>query len=291
MNNIDTEARPAAQTGGGLALGALMCLTSMVSIQFGVALSAPALAVHGPMGTAWLRLAFAAAMLLILVRPKFSRYTRQQWLMALTLGATTTVMNICFFAAMQRIPLGLAVAIDFLGPLTVATLGYGLGWRLAFPLLAGAGVLLLSYDGTAWVGNLPGVLFAGGAAVCWGTYILLTKKVGAAFDGLDGLAMSLTAAALVATPLGFVQGVSGLTFEGMAAMIGIAILVPLMPYALEMIALRRMPTSTFGILMSLEPAFGALSGFLILSQSMTLSQMAGTVLVVAASIGATLSGK
>ena len=110
-------------------------------------------------------------------------------------------------------------------------------------------------------------------------------------EGLDGLAMSLAAAALVATPFGVVQGVAGLTLEGMAAMIGIAILVPLMPYALEMIALRRMPTSTFGILMSLEPAFGALSGFLILSQSMTASQMAGTILVVAASIGATLSGR
>ncbi len=150
---------------------------------------------------------------------------------------------------------------------------------------------VLSYDGVGWVGNLPGVLFAGGAAVCWATYILLTKKVGAAFEGLDGLAMSLAAAALVATPFGLVQGLSGLTLEGVAAMVGIAILVPLMPYALEMIALRRMPTSAFGILMSLEPAFGALAGFLILAQPMTASQMTGMVLVVAASIGATASGR
>ncbi len=285
------NAESGAPVRNGLALGALMCLTSMVSIQFGVALSAPAIALHGPMGTAWLRLAFASAMLLVLVRPRFHRYSRRQWTMALALGATTTVMNICLFSAMQRIPLGLAVAIDFLGPLAVATLGYGLGWRLAWPLLAGAGVLFLSYDGVGWVGNLPGVLFAGGAAVCWATYILLTKKVGAAFEGLDGLAMSLAAAALVATPFGLVQGLSGLTLEGVATMVGIAILVPLMPYALEMIALRRMPTSAFGILMSLEPAFGALAGFLILAQPMTASQMAGMALVVAASIGATASGR
>lgn len=274
-----------------MALGALMCLASMSSIQFGSALSQPALALHGPAGTTWLRLVFAAAMLLVLVRPRLRSYSLKQWLMALMLGATTTIMTVCFFSAMQRIPLGLAVAIDFLGPLTVATLGFGFGWRLVFPLAAGAGVLLLSHDGQGWVGNLPGVLFAFGAATGWGTYIILTKKVGAAFDGLEGLAISLTAAALVATPFGFAQGVSGLTLEGLAVMVGLAILVPLLPYVLEMIALRRMPTSTFGILMSLEPAFGALAGFLILSQPMTALQMAGTALVVAASIGATTTGR
>lgn len=283
--------KPVTAPGGGMMLGTVMCLASMASIQFGSALSEPALSLHGAAGTTWMRLVFAALILLVIVRPRLFAYSARQWAMALMLGATTTIMTTCFFSAMQRIPLGLAVAIDFLGPLTVATLGYGFGWRLVWPLAAGLGVLLLSHDGDGWVGNLPGVLFAFGAATGWGTYIILTKKVGAAFKGMEGLAISLTAAALVATPFGMGPGLSGLTPEGLAMMTGLAILVPLLPYALEMTALRQMPTSTFGILMSLEPAFGALAGFLILSQPMTVLQTSGTALVVLASIGATATGE
>ncbi len=280
---------PEKAPSGGIAAGALMCLLSMTSIQFGAALSSSAIDVYGAVGATWLRLGFAALILLAVVRPRIFHYSRRQWLSAVLLGTVTALMTMSFFAAIQRIPLGLLVAIDFLGPLSVAAFGYGIGWRLAWPLVAGIGVLLLARDGQGWVGNLPGVLFALASAVGWATYIILTKKVGAAFKGFEGLAMSLAVAALVATPFGLPASIHALTFEGLGAMLGLAILVPLLPYALEMVALRRMPTSSFGILMSLEPALGALAGFLVLAQPMTLLQMLGTAFVVAASVGATLA--
>lgn len=286
-DNTVVNGGEAAPSSGSVASGALMCLLSMSSIQFGAALSAPAIAAYGPAGASWLRLVFAALILALVVRPPVLRYSREQWTSALVLGTTTALMTISFFASIQRIPLGLAVAIDFLGPLSVATFGYGLTRRLVWPVIAAAGVLFLAYDGEGWVGNLPGVLFAAGAGTGWAIYILLTKKVGAAFKGLEGLSMSLLVAAVVATPFGFMGAVPKLDGFGLIEMAGLAILVPLLPYTLEMIALRRMPTASFGILMSLEPAIGALAGFIILMQPMTLLQMMGTALVVAASAGAT----
>ncbi|WP_132521610.1 EamA family transporter [Rhizobium sp. BK376] len=285
------EAKLQSASSSGMAAGALMCLMSMSSIQFGAALSAPAIATFGPAGASWLRLAFAAVMLAIAIRPPVLRYSGAQWIAALVLGTTTALMTMCFFAAIERIPLGLTVAIDFLGPLSVATLGFGMSWRLAWPALAGVGVLFLAYDGEGWVGSLSGVLFAAGSAVGWAIYILLTKKVGAAFKGLEGLSMSLLVAAVVATPFGFATAVPHLDAYGLLEMAGLALLVPLLPYALEMTALRRMPTASFGILMSLEPAIGALAGFIILAQPMTILQMMGTALVVTASAGATFSAE
>ncbi|WP_438750917.1 EamA family transporter [Pararhizobium sp. O133] len=278
-------------TGTAAALsGGLMCLLSMSSVQFGSAFSAPAIAAYGPSGTTWLRLLWAAALLAIVVRPPILRYTRAQWQTAGVLGASMAGMTLCFFAAIERIPLGLAVAIDFLGPLTVATFAFGLGWRLVWPLIAGAGVLLLAHDGNGWIGDPTGILFAFGAATGWGLYIILMKKAGSAFEGLQGLSMSLIVAAIVATPFGLFD-VQRMTIEGVFTVAWLALLVPLIPYALEMIALRRMSTSSFGILMSLEPALGALAGFIVLSQPMTALQVAGTLLVVAASAGATATGR
>ncbi|MDR6898570.1 inner membrane transporter RhtA [Rhizobium miluonense] len=215
-------------------------------------------------------------------------YSRSQWLGVLALGTVSALMTTSFFSAIARIPLGLAVAIEFLGPLLVATLGFGLSRQLLWPILAAIGVLLLAYDGEEWVGNLPGILFAIGAGAGWACYILLTKKVGNAFEGLEGLSMSLLIAAVVSTPFGYASAVPNLTAFGLLEIAGLALLVPLLPYVLEMVALKRMPTSSFGILMSLEPAIGAVAGFVILSQPMTASQMFGTALVVSASIGATV---
>lgn len=276
---------------GGVAAGGLMCLMSMSSIQFGAALSSSAISTYGPAGASWLRLAFAAIILAVVVRPRVSSYNRDQWTSALVLGTTTALMTMSFFSAIERIPLGLAVAIDFLGPLTVATIGYGFGRRLVWPLVAALGVLALAHDGEGWVGDPLGVLFAFGAGTGWAIYIILTKKIGASFKGLEGLAMSLMVAALVATPFGFAGAVPKLDASGLIEMAGLAILVPLLPYTLELIALRRMPTTSFGILMSLEPAIAAFAGFVILAQPMTLLQMAGTALVVAASAGATFSAR
>lgn len=279
----------AASGGQGTAAGALLCLVSISCAQFGSALTTPLIEVYGVAGASLLRLIVAATMLLLVTRPRVLTYSRAQWLGASLLGVTTAGMTLCFFAAIRHLPLGLAVAIDFLGPLSVAVFGYGIGWRLVWPLVAGAGVLFLSFNGEAWIGNATGVLFAIGSGVFWAIYIVLTKKVGAAFKGLEGLAMSMLVAALVSLPFGFADAVPALSSNGLAYVLGVAVLTPLLPYALEMVALRRMPASSFGILMSLEPAIAAIAGFLILSQPMTALQMFGTGLVVLASLGASMS--
>jgi inner membrane transporter RhtA len=205
------------------------------------------------------------------------------------LGAAMAGMTLCFFAALQRIPLGLAVAIDFLGPLSVATFAVRRARALLWPVLAIGGVLLLSRDRVGWIGEPLGVLLAFGAALGWGSYIVLMKKTGTVFAGLEGLSVSLIAAALVATPFGLAQGGIHIAAGQIAATAGLAVLVPLLPYALEMVALRHMPAASFGILMSLEPAIGALAGFLVLHQPMGVPQIAGTLLVVAASVGAVVA--
>ncbi|MFT4161147.1 EamA family transporter [Shinella sp.] len=275
----------------GLLSGVLLCLASMSSIQFGSAFSATAISAYGPSTTTFFRLVMAALVLALIVRPPVRSYSREQWLSALSLGATMAAMTLCFFAAIDRIPLGLTVAIEFLGPLAVATWSLGGGWRLVWPLAAFAGVVLLSHDGAGWIGDPAGMLFACGAGIGWGTYIVLMKKAGRMFRGLEGLSMSLLVAAVVAAPFGLPRAAEAFNPEGLGMMLGLAILVPLLPYALEMIALRRMPTSAFGILMSLEPALGALAGFLVLGQPMTPFQMLGTALVVAASAGVTSGGE
>ena len=284
--------------GGGLSgsgnarflTGILLCFGSMSSIQFGSAFSATPIEAFGPSATTFLRLLVASAILAVIVRPPMRSYSREQWRSAILLGATMAMMTLCFFAAIERIPLGLAVAIEFLGPLSVATWSLGAGWRLVWPLAAFAGVVLLSHDGAGWVGDPLGMLFACGGGVGWGTYIVLMKKSGRLFQGLEGLSMSLLVATVVAAPFGLPRAGEAMSPEGIGMMIGLALLVPLIPYAMEMIALRRMPMSAFGILMSLEPALGALAGFLVLGQPMTALQMLGTALVVAASAGVTSGG-
>jgi inner membrane transporter RhtA len=272
-------------------MAALLGLASMSCVQFGAALSAPTMDAFGAFSTTWLRLAWAAAILALVVRPKLRSYSREHWTAAGVLGVAMAGMTLCFFSALQRIPLGLAVAIDFLGPLTVATLGVRRWRALLWPLLAVAGVLLLARDRAGWIGDPFGMLLAAGAACGWGTYIVLMKKTGALFKGLEGLSVSIIAAALVATPFGLSDHGLHIAPLQLAATAGLAVLVPLLPYALEMIALRHMPASSFGILMSLEPAIGALAGFVVLHQPMSALQLAGTLFVVSASVGVIVTAK
>ena len=148
---------------------------------------------------------------------------------------------------------------------------------------------MLAHDRGGWVGDPVGVLLAFGAALGWGSYIVLMKKTGAIFAGLEGLSVSLIAAAVVATPFGLVECGGQVPFAQLGVTAGLALLVPLLPYALEMIALRHMRASSFGILMSVEPAIGALAGFVVLHQPMGILQIAGMLLVVAASVGAVVA--
>jgi inner membrane transporter RhtA len=285
LNPTQDTVKPASAAAGA----ALLCVLSMSSVQFGAALSAPTMAAYGSLSTTWLRLCWAALVLAILVRPRLLTYSRSHWLAAGALGAAMAGMTLCFFAALQRIPLGLAVAIDFLGPLAVATFAVRRARALLWPALAIAGVVLLSRDRAGWIGEPLGVLLACAAALGWGSYIVLMKKIGSVFDGLEGLSVSLIAAAVVATPFGLADSGIHIAAGQIAATAGLALLVPLLPYALEMVALRHMPAASFGILMSVEPAIGAFAGFIVLHQPMGVLQVLGTLLVVAASVGAVVA--
>lgn len=281
-----TDSSSTSATTAGLAAASLMAVGSMTSVQLGAALSTPTLESFGPMGTTWLRLAWAALLLALITRPRMLSYSRAQWRGAILLGAAMAGMTLCYFQAVIRIPLGLATAIDFLGPLGVAAFGMRRAWHAVWPVLALAGVVLLVHDGSDWTVDPVGTLFALGAACGWAAYIVLMKRVGRVFEGLQGLTMSLVVAALVATPWGLAENGGHIPLPVLGITIGLAILVPLLPYALEMMALRRMPTRAFGILMSAEPALGTLIGFAVLGQTLSPAQLAGIALVVVASLGA-----
>ncbi|MBW6425564.1 EamA family transporter [Rhizobium sp. XQZ8] len=264
-------------------VGMALCILSMISIQVGAALSGPVMEKLGSFGATWLRLLFATLFLVPFVRPRIRDYDVRHWQSAGALGCAMAIMTLCFFASIQYISLSLAVAIDFLGPLTVAAL-YGRGvWRILCPLIAAAGVLCLSWDGRSWTGNTAGAFLALGAAVGWAGYIILMKRVGRRFAGLEGLALSLLFATLVATPLGVIEALQHVTPMLALQVALLAILVPLMPYSLEYLALKRMQTFSFGLLMSLEPAVGAAIGLLVLGQGLAQVQMLGIAMVVGAS--------
>jgi inner membrane transporter RhtA len=268
--------------------GTMLALASMTCVQLGLAVSVGLFDRVGPEGTAWLRLAWAGVLLAVVVRPRPSWYSRRTLLACAALGVVTASVTMLFIAAVARLPLGTASALEFLGPLGVAV-ARGRGARLLWPLLAGAGVLLLTEP---WQGTVDpvGVLFALGAALCWAAYILLTQRVGDEVAGLRGLAVSMPVAGLVATavlgPVVFDRITPDLLLVGL----GLAVLLPAVPFALEMLALRRLTTAAFGTLMSLEPAIALVVGLVALHQVPDLLPLVGIAFVVAAGIGAERTG-
>jgi len=224
------------------------------------------------------------------MRPRLRGRTRQDLAAVVVLGACSGGLTLCFFEAIARIPLGVAVTIEFLGPLGVALAGSRHGRDVAWVVLAGAGVALLTLgEGAGGPLDIVGVGFAGVAAAFWAAYILLTKRVGARWAGLEGLSVSLAVAALVTLPAGVAAaGTELLVPEVLLAGLGLALLMPLAPYAFELIALRRLPTALFGVIMSLEPAIATLLGLLILSQGIALTGVIAIAMVSVASAGAAL---
>jgi inner membrane transporter RhtA len=262
-------------------------VASMLLIQFGAALSHPMLLASGAASVTWLRLCWASVLLMAFVRP-FDTWRQvfagTAW-SAVALGAASGVMTLCYFESLARIPQGMANAIEFLGPLGVAVLGSRRPRDFLFACLAAAGVALLLRPGRAWQPDTVGIAYACGSAICWGLYIVLTKRVGARFAGFEGLAVSLTIAALVTAPVGLAQAWGHVSVRDVLAAGGLAILIPVLPYVLELASLRFLSTQTFGILMSGEPAIATFMGAVLLAQIPGPLQAAGFVCVIAASVG------
>ena len=269
--------------------GALMAVGSMVCVQLGLAIAVTLIEDIGVEGAAWLRLAWAGILFLIIVRPRRKAFTRNSFLMCVLLGVVTAAITLLFMAALARIPLGTASALEFLGPLGVAVArGRGTG-RWIWPGLAAVGVLSLTQP---WSGTVDpvGVGYALGAAACWAGYILLTQRVGDEVAGINGLAVSMPVAGLVATLTVGPAVIERMTPQILLIGIGLAILLPVVPFALELLALRRLTAAAFGTLMALEPAFAMLLGFLILDQAPGAAGVVGILFVVTAGVGAARSG-
>lgn len=267
-----------------------LAVTAMLSVQLGSALSVDLIAVVGAAGTAWLRLSLGALILLALVRPPLRAVRRRDVPALLGLGITTGLVTIAFLAAIEHIPLGTAVAIEFLGPLTVAAVRSRSARALIWPAVALLGVVLLTRP---WQGEIDvaGVAFAVFAAAGWAAYILLTQRIGDRFTGIGALALTVPIAAVTAAVAGIPQAAGHLTPGVLAAAAGLAVLLPVLPFALEMLALRRMTPTAFGTLMALEPAFGVLLGLLVLHQQPAVVQVAGILLVVLAGAAAQRGGR
>jgi inner membrane transporter RhtA len=269
--------------------GAFMAMGSMLCVQVGLALAVTLIDRIGVEGAAWLRLAWAGLLLLLIVRPKPRAFTRRSFATCVVLGIVTAAITLLFMAALDRIPLGTASALEFLGPLGVAVAqGKGRN-RVVWPALAAAGVVLLTHP---WSGAIDpiGVLYALLAAVCWASYILLTQRVGDQVAGIDGLAVSMPVAAIVATIAVGPAVLPRMTFDILLIGIGLAVLLPVVPFALEMLALRRLTTAAFGTLMALEPAFAMIVGFVVLHQVPGAGGVIGICFVVIAGVGAARAG-
>jgi inner membrane transporter RhtA len=269
--------------------GAFMAMGSMLCVQVGLAIAVTLIDQIGVEGAAWLRLAWAGVLLLVIVRPRPVAFTRSTFGVCVVLGVVTAAITLLFMAAVDRIPLGTASALEFLGPLGVAVVhGRGRG-RLIWPGVAAVGVLMLTEP---WTGTVDpvGVLYALASAVCWAAYILLTQRVGDEVVGINGLAVSMPVAGLVATIAVGPWVFDRMTPEILLIGIGLAVLLPVVPFALELLALRRLTAAAFGTLMSMEPAFAMIVGLLMLHQLPGAAGVVGICFVVAAGIGAARTG-
>ncbi|MFC1230917.1 MULTISPECIES: EamA family transporter [Streptomyces] len=263
-----------------------LVLAGGISVQFGGALAVTLMPRAGALGVVTLRLLVAAVVLLLVCRPRLRGHSRADWTTVIVFGIAMAGMNGLFYQSVARIPLGTAVTLEVLGPLALSVLASRRAINFLWAGLALAGVVLL---GGGSFGSLDplGVAFALGAGVMWAAYIVFSARTGRRFPQADGLALAMGVAALLFLPLGIVEsGTKLLEPTTLALGAAVAVLSSVLPYTLELLALRRLPASTFAILMSLEPAIAAAAGFLVLSQALTLTESAAIALVIAASMGA-----
>ena len=262
----------------------LLVLGAILAVQLGAAAATELFDDVGPAGAVLYRLVFAAAVLLALWRPDPRGVDRRSLALVALFGVSLAAMNLSFYEALDRIPLGIAVTLEFIGPLGVALAASRRRLDLAWVALAAAGVVLVS--GPSGDADAAGIAFALGAGAFWAAYIVLSSRVGRAFEGGGGLALAMAvAAALMLAPGAAVGGSDLLDAELAAIGLAVALLSSAIPYSLELEALRRMPVGVFGVLMSLEPAVAAAVGAVALSQGLNGAELAGIAAVTAASAG------
>jgi inner membrane transporter RhtA len=271
----------------------LMVLGSCTSLQVGAALATHLFPSTGALGATLLRLGLAAGLLLAVSRPRIRTWTRAQWRAVLLFAVTLAGMNGFFYAAIARIPLGVAVTIEFLGPLALSVVLSRRVRELGWVLLALLGVAALGWTGESGSGGSldpVGIVFVLVAAGFWALYILAGARASAAVPGRGGLAVAMAAAAIVLAPAGIHGAAHVLGHPSLLPVaLGTALMASVVPYSLEFAALRRLPKRTFGVLLSLEPAVATLAGWLVLSQSVGPLAILAILAVIAASIGSTLA--
>jgi inner membrane transporter RhtA len=266
-------------------------LLAVFSVQGGAAIAKTLFPVLGAAGTAGIRVVLSAAILLAAFRPPVRRFTAAQWRVVVPFGVILGVMNLVFYLAIARIPLGLGVTLEFLGPLGVAVAGSRRALDGVWVALAAAGIgLIAPWDGKG--ADALGMVLALGAGACWAAYIVLGGRVSRMIPGGAAVAVAMSLAAIVVLPFSVASGdLARLTPVRFAAGAGVALLSSAIPYTLEMIALKALPARTFGILMSLEPAVAALCGLVFLGEMLSGSQWLAVMLVIAASAGSALTAR
>lgn len=266
-------------------------LLAILSVQGGAAIAKGLFPVVGAAGTASLRIGLSALMLLVAVRPRLGQLRGAQWQAVAPYGIALGAMNFLFYCALARVPLGLGVTLEFVGPLLVALAGSRRRLDVGWALLAGVGIALIAPWSGHGIDGL-GMLLALAAGACWAVYIVLGGRVSRVLPGNTAVAVGMLFATLAILPFGLASGqLSGLTPRLLGAGAALALLSSALPFTLEMQALRSLPTRTFSILMSLEPAAAAICGLLFLHERLTFSQWVAVGLVAIASAGATLTAR
>ena len=271
-----------------------LVLLSIFSVQFGAAIAKNLFDSLGPAGTVFLRIGFAALVLLVLVRPKLGGHDRRAYLVAGLFGLALALMNLSFYQAIDRIPLGVAVTLEFVGPLGVAVAGSRRVLDVVWVVLAASGILLLAPLGAFGGMDLDplGVAFALLAGCLWASYIFLSARTGRALPGGMGLVIALCVGTVILAPVGIVgAGAALLDPKLLLAGFGVAMLSSAIPFSLELEALRKIPARIFGVLMSLEPAMAALAGLVLLGERLEIRAVMAVVFVTVAAAGASLFGR
>ncbi|TMR22150.1 EamA family transporter [Nonomuraea turkmeniaca] len=269
-----------------------LVLLAIFSVQLGAGFAKELFATLPPSAVVFLRIATGALVMGAFIRPRLRGLVWRDWAVGIGFGVTLAVMNLSFYEALSRLPMGIAVAIEFLGPLGVAVAASRRRIDLLWVGLAGAGVLLLAPWGESASVSWAGIGFAMVAGACWAGYILLSAAAGQRFPGTSGLAFAMIVSAVVIAPVGVTTGGADLLQPELLLIgLGVGLLSSVIPYSLELQALRRMPKHVFGILMSVEPAVAAMIGVLLLGEILHVQQWAAIVCIVAASLGSTRRAK